>query len=70
MNKFFLATVILLGTVYAAAAQFNGCPAGFCPSVFGGGGTITPPPPLANLRITDTGAFRITDTGANRAVFP
>lgn len=35
-----------------------------------GGGTITPPPPLTNLRITDTGAFRITNTGDNRAVFP
>lgn len=27
-------------------------------------------PPLTNLRITNTGAFRITNTGNNRAIFP
>lgn len=29
-----------------------------------------PPPPLTNLRITNTGAFRITNTAANRAIRP
>lgn len=65
-----LAILFLVVVAGSAWAQFNGCPPGFCPSVFGGGGKITPPPPLTNLRITDTGDFRITNTSNNRAVFP
>lgn len=30
MKLFFLAIILLLGSIYAAAAQFNGCPPGFC----------------------------------------
>lgn len=33
-------------------------------------GSVTPPPPLTNLRITNTGDFRVTNTGDNRAVSP
>lgn len=29
-----------------------------------------PPPPLSNLRITNSGAFRVTGAGDNRAISP
>lgn len=30
MKRFFLAVILLLSGIYAAAAQFNGCPPGLC----------------------------------------
>lgn len=61
-------------TLIASAARSDGIgPRSIGLNVFGGigqqGAAVTPPP-LTNLRITNTGAFRITNTSANRAVSP
>lgn len=39
MKRVFLAIILLLSGIYAAAAQFNGCPPGFCNSSGGIGNT-------------------------------
>lgn len=62
--KIFLITIILVSASIASFA-YAGNMLLFVGS--SGGGTA---PPLTNLRITDTGAFRVTDTGDNRAVSP
>jgi len=73
MKRFFLATMILLGGIYAASAQFNGCQPGFCPGIFGGGGTITPSPTgdillvdgVSLLLQTDAASFVCKDDGVH-----
>lgn len=79
----FLAFALLLAFAFAAKADgiftknvigidgiYSGKSIGGASGIANGTGGGAPPPPLTNLRITDTGAFRIIGTGDNRAVFP
>lgn len=71
MQRIYAAALFVLVSIAAAHAFGLGEGNRFGKlGAMGGAGTVTPPPPLTNLRITNTGAFRITNTGANRAVFP
>jgi hypothetical protein len=71
MKRSVVAALLLIAAISAAHAFGFGLGNRFGRlGASGQGGSVTPPPPLSNLRITNTGAFRITNTGANRAVSP
>lgn len=53
-----VALLVFAGTAYA---QFNGCPAGFCPGGFGGGGGGGLP---ANALLSQTGVCIEAQTGS------
>lgn len=59
VKMFFIAVVVLLGSIYAAAAQFNGCLPGICPGSFGrglnGGGTTAVITPCTSTGVLDLG---------------
>lgn len=75
MSTFSRAVLIIALLIAASIARSDGIynpggrGVGFTDGVNNGGAAVAPPP-LTNLRITNTGDFRITNTGDNRAVFP
>jgi len=46
--------ITLLLVSSGSYAQFNGCLAGFCPNIFGGGGSPTAPCSTMSLDFTDS----------------
>lgn len=75
MKRIALAIAILLGGIYAAAAQFNGCPPGLCGnsggfgnsgSGFGPSGGVAAPAPTGKILLIDGTSFLLLLDGTSK----
>lgn len=75
MKRLALAIILLLGGIYAAAAQFNGCPPGLCGSSggfgnsgggFGPGGSAAAPAATGKILMVDGASFILQTDAASK----